>query len=353
MSEGALKTNGRMARRAGIFIRPPLLRRTGIAVALLLTGACRAGDAPDRVIRASSDSVDADSMGSKPTAVRSVATRGPNDLAESSAAVMSQTQPGVFFTINDSGNDAVLFALDTTGNARGRWQVENATNRDWEAAARGPCVRNSANSAPSSTTCLFVGDVGDNGASRTVVTLYQVDEPNVAAAPSEATLRSDKLVVRYPDRPHDVEAMYVGPDGTTYLLTKRPLKDLAGKGRPSLVFTVPATAWASRDTAVATLLDSLPIVPGSSALRRLTDASLSPDSRLLAVRTYGQVYIFATDSITGRVINSVAPSVCNIANIEGRPGEGITWVGAGPQLLLTREGRNAPIQLLTCPLPQR
>jgi hypothetical protein len=292
-------------------------------------------------------------MGAKPSAVRELAMREPKDLVESSAAVMSQTQPGVFFTINDSGNDAVLFAQDTAGNSRGHWKVDNATNTDWEAAARGPCLLSSLDRAVTATSCLFLGDVGDNGAVRRTVTLYQVEEPVAKAGSTEGTLRSDKRVFRYPDGPHDVESMYVGPDGTTYLLTKRPLKDATGKLRGSLVFSIPAIDWLRGDTITATLLDSLPIVPGTSAHRNLTDASLSPDSRLLAVRTYGQVYIFVTDSSSGRIINAVAPTICNIEGVEGRPGEGITWTGAGPQLLLTREGRNAPIQIVTCPLPQR
>ena len=327
--------------------------RAGIAAGLLVAAACRAGDATDRALRAFSGPLDSDSMGAKPTGVREVAMREPKELVESSAAVMSQTQPGIFFTINDSGNDAMLFALDTSGKTRGRWKVENAINNDWEAAARGPCLPNASNTAPTSASCLFLGDVGDNSAVRRVVTLYQVEEPVAAEGSVSGTLRSNKLVLRYPDGPHDVESMYVGPGGTTYLLTKRPLRDAAGRLRGSLVFAIPAAGWQSRDTIVATLLDSLPIVPGTSALRNITDASLSPDSHLLAVRTYGQVFIFATDSSTGRIINSVAPSVCNIEGIEGRPGEGVTWVGAGPQLLLTREGRNAPIQMVTCPLPQR
>lgn len=353
MSGGARYTEARNAGLVSVSAPTPAFMRVGITTALLLASACRAGDVPDRLVRAFSDPLHADSMGARPISVRKVAMREPKDLVESSAAVMSQTQAGVFFTINDSGNDAVLFALDTAGNTRGRWNVENATNHDWEAATRGPCLRVSANASPPAKSCLFLGDVGDNGAARRVVVLYQVEEPAATGRSATGTLRADKLVLRYPDGPHDVESMYVGPDGTAYLLTKRPLKGVAGELRGSLVFTIPAVGWLTRDTITAILLDSLPIVPGSSAHRRLTDASLSPDSRLLAVRTYGQVYIFVTDSSTGRVINAVAPSVCNIEDIEGLPGEGITWVGAGPQLLLTREGRNAPIQIITCPLPQR
>ena len=170
---------------------------------------------------------------------------------------------------------------------------------------------------------------------------------------TEGVLSVAVLHFRYPDSPHDVESMYVGPEGSVYLITKRALRDNAGLLRPALVFSLPSAAWQTRDTVVATLLDSLPIVPGSADKRQITDASLSHDSRYLAVRTYGQVFTFATDSATGRVRNEIAPTVCNIVQTEEKHGEGITWFVGSRELLLDTEGRNAPLHRITCPLPLR
>ncbi|MEO7996082.1 MAG: hypothetical protein ABI852_01490 [Gemmatimonadaceae bacterium] len=314
--------------------------------------ACGSKEAALRAANALSGGVDADSMGAKPTEPHNYPMREPGDLVESSAAVISPALPDVVFTINDSGNDPVLFAMDTSGNLRGRWKIDGASNKDWEAASRGPCT----SVAPATTAtayCLFIGDVGDNGAVRKVVTLYQLAEPLLSDGKTAGSIAATRLSFRYPDFPHDVEAMYVGADRTTYLITKRPLKDGSGALRRSLVFAIPASAWLQRDTVVATLVDSLAIVPGSSAWRSITDASLSSDSRLLAVRTYGQVYVFATDSLTGRVLNAIPPTICNIEGVETKRGEGVTWTGNNTQLLLTNEGRNAPMHRITCPLPQR
>ncbi len=340
--------------RALVRVRERICARVTVATmtALILVPGCRPRDKENRAQTVLSNTQSADTMGVLPTNVRSVNMREPTDLLENSTAAMSATQPGVFFTINDSGNDAVLFALDTAGNTRGRWRIRNATNVDWEAASLGPCVP-ATSAIAAANSCIFVGDVGDNAAIRQTAVLYQLREPMVGTEPPVAELQAEQLTFRYPDGPHDVESIYVAPDGTVYLITKRPLKSVSGALRQALVFVLPATTWGQHGTVTATLLDSLPIVPGTAARRRITDASLSFDARLLAVRTYGQVYIFATDSGTGRVINSVAPSVCNIENVEEKPGEGVTWLGTGPELLLTREGRNAPIKIITCPLPKR
>ncbi|MEP6780663.1 MAG: hypothetical protein ABJC26_12285 [Gemmatimonadaceae bacterium] len=296
-----------------------------------------------------SNSTPADSPGALPTEVHSIPVKGRSDLLESSSATMTPSQPGIIFTINDSGNEPILFALDSTGAVRGTWRIANATDVDWESSSHGKCLGpNTAN-----RSCIFIGDAGDNQARRDNVVIYQVPEPTVTNDSAQKTLAANALAFRYPDGPHDVEAMYVSGDGTTYLITKRQLKNGNGELRRALVFAVPASAWNSHETVVATLIDSLPIVPGSADDRKITDASLSFDSQFLAVRTYRQIYTFATDSITGRIVNSIAPTICNIDGVEKVRGEGVTWFGATRSLLVNSEELNEPMHRLTCPLPQR
>ena len=182
--------------------------------------------------------------------------------------------------------------------------------------------------------------------------MYRVREPAARAAGFTGDLAAQALRFQYPDGSHDVEAMYVAPDGDTFLITKRPRVDAAGRLRPALVFRLPADAWGSTAPVQAELVDSLPIVPGSAPLRVITDASLSPDARTLAVRTYAQVYTFATDSLTGRVRGAIPPGVCNIVAVDLWPGEGVTWFGRSGKLLLTSEGRESPMQVVDCPMPR-
>lgn len=326
-------------------------KRVAVATLLFVVSACTSRDLGSRATSLTAGVINPDSMGATPSDVQKLPMREPPDLLESSGVVISPAQPDIIFTFNDSGNKPYLFAMDTAGNARGRWKIDGADNRDWEAASRGLCSGTAPSINPSSY-CLFIGDVGDNGAVRSVVTLYQVPEPLLSKEVASGNIAATALRFRYPDAPHDVEAMYIGPDRTTYLITKRALPKSSGALRPSLVFTIPGSAWSGGDTVVATLLDSLPIVPGSSELRQITDASLSSDSRLLAVRTYGQLFVFATDSLTGRVINSIPPAVCNIEGVEKKHGEGVAWTDNNTKLLLTNEGRNAPMHRITCPLPQ-
>jgi hypothetical protein len=319
-------------------------RRTGRA---LLTISAVLACACDRfaIERQRSQSVgyaETDSMG---VAVRDIATielRGNPKLAENSAVTMSRARPGVLFSLEDSGNDPQLFGMDTTGAKFGAWRVKNATNVDWESlSAGGACGDVAANA------CLYIGDTGDNNARRAFRVIYRTPEPNA----STRSLTAAALEYVYSDGPHDVEAMFVAPNGDVVLITKRPLVDRSAILRPALVFVLPSKAWQERGRVTAALVDSLPIVPGSAPLRSITDAALSPDAKHVAVRTYAQTYIFRTDSVTGRVDHRVAPAVCNIVPLNEAQGEGVTWIDNEGRLAFTSEGKRAPLHLGTCPLP--
>ncbi|HUF31174.1 MAG TPA: hypothetical protein VMM77_11040, partial [Gemmatimonadaceae bacterium] len=186
-----------------------------------------------------------DSMGVVPNAYRiEVSTR--RGLVENSGAAMSFAQPGVWFTINDSGNDAVLFALDTTGADRGAWRITGAQNRDWEALTFGPCMSGDSLTAPADPPrCLYIGEVGDNYARYGSVIIYRVEEPAAQRRGWTGELRSTALSFVYEGGPRDVEAMYAGPDGTLFLISKRELKDARGRLRPALVFALPPSAWSA------------------------------------------------------------------------------------------------------------
>jgi hypothetical protein len=292
-----------------------------------------------------------DSMGRVPTAVRTIAIRGLRDLTESSAAAMSAVQPAVWFTINDSGHEPVLFAVDTNGASRGRWLVSGARNIDWESMASGPC---GADAAKAGDRCLYVGDTGDNDAKYATRAIYRLREPAIATDGAGTTdlgsVSSTRLSFRYVDGPRDVEAMWVAPDASIYLITKS-----VGVGgqplRPAAVYRLAPEAWKSRATQQAELVDSLPIVPGSAFARFITDAALSSDATHLAVRTYTQVYVFATDSTTGRVRADVQPATCDIAGLQEAQGEGIAWIGSSGRFLLSSEGRGGPFRIANCPVP--
>jgi hypothetical protein len=269
-------------------------------------------------------------------------------IVEQSGLARSASSPDVYWTHNDSGNLPQLFAIDSTGASRGRWNVTNASNGDWEAIAVGACDAGS---------CVYLADVGDNNARRKSVSVWRVREPTLPSAenvmsgdaPKLSTESAQRIRIRYPDEAHDVEAMWVSPDTSVWLLTKRPLRDAAGQLRRALLFRVPVSAWrdsASRDSVrvVAELVDSLPLVPvNGDSDTWVTDASFTadgPHGARLAVRTYQEVAVFRADSLSGRPGDEVAR--CSLRALRERNGEAVAWMPDG-RLLFGNEGKGGRI----------
>jgi hypothetical protein len=280
-----------------------------------------------------------------PTSVLKIETAIHKDLVENSVAITSVSQPGIIFGFNDSGNEPRIFAFDSSGRGRGNWKVVDARNRDWEAGGLGPCRQGGS-------WCLYIGDVGDNEARRPSVTVYRVKEPVIADWTDAGAVEvADTLNIRYSDHPHDVEAMYVGADGSMFFITKRRLLDDQQKPRPALIFTVPSSFWDSSGTVMAKLVDSLPIVPGERQGGQISDAALASNGKHLAVRTYDDIYIFEMDSVTQLPKSGQVPVPCTIRHLREDQGEGIAWWWDQRRLVLTSERRNAPLYVIECPTP--
>ena len=242
-------------------------------------------------------------------------------LDESSGIVASRRRPGLYWTHNDSGDGPTLYVTDSTGAGLGRVVVDGAQNLDWEDLAIGPCTR-------SAGTCLYIGDVGDNNASRRSVSIYVVPEPDppadARAAPTRVAVE-DTIILRYPDHPHDAEALAV-IGGWLYLVTK----DRAG---PPLMFRSPARVTGPR---VLSLVGALPINTGILRGRLVTGAASSGDGRLLVLRTYVSLHLFLMNDgtptpLTGR-------DGISIPVVETQ-GEGVCIDSRGLLVLIGERGR--------------
>lgn len=257
---------------------------------------------------------------SAPTKVVPLGTFQDTTLTEASAAAASRAQPGVIWTLNDSGNPPWLYAVDTAGHSLGTFRVTGAHNFDWESLTLSPCPGGS---------CLIIGDTGDNPETRPSVMLYRVLEPDVKAAAHGvlvATAPAESLSVRYADGSHDVEAIYADAAGDVYFVTK-------GRSHGIWLYRIPASAWSAGGATVPVRLDSLPIQPDISIGQWVDDAALSPDGRRVAVRTYSAVFFFAVGK-DGRLTPDQGQE-CFFGMLEPQ-GEGITWLD-DRRLLLTSE----------------
>lgn len=261
-------------------------------------------------------------------------------VRESSGVAASRAHPGVLWTHNDSGDGPYLYATDLHGRDLGRLLVPGAAAFDWEDMALGPCPRPpprrpAAGAAPQ---CLYLADTGDNLEARPSVTVYAVAEPDPPRGPGD-TLRTTAapavLRLRYPDGAHDVEAIYVTPRDTALFLVSK------GRRGSIRLYRVGREQWPQRgdsgraDVVVATRVQILDVRPHFEAGRVVTGAAIRPDGRLVALRTYTEIYLF-TPGVGGRLVPA-RERACNIAGLErGGAGEAIDFL-TDTTLVLTSE----------------
>lgn len=263
------------------------------------------------------------------TETRTGAFKNPR-LTESSGVAVSRTHPGVLWTHNDSGDGPYLYATDLRGRDRGFLLVPGAEAFDWEDMALGPCPLRSSRAA----ACLYLADTGDNLEVRPSVTVYAVPEPEPPTGAGDTlgtTAAPAVLRLRYPDGSHDVEAIYVSPrDSALYLVSK-------GRSGGIRLYRVDRTKWAGRGVATAALVQTIDIRPHAEAGRWVTGAAVRADGRLVAIRTYSEIYLFSSDG-GGRL--APAREACDIAGLEpGGGGEAIDFLNASTLVLTSEAGR--------------
>lgn len=253
------------------------------------------------------------------------------DITESSGLAASKCQPGVFWTHNDSGDDAFIYAIDESGKDLGTWKVEGARNLDWEDIA--------AAKDASGKCHIYIGEIGDNKLQRPVHTIYRVEEP-IAGQPASSknsplsTTAAAMLGFTYPDKNQDAETLLVHPKtGYIYVLTKR-VSGASGIYRLKPIF--------DRDDAqTAEMIGelSVPAIPNGF----LTGGDISTDGLRAVVCDYTQAYELALPS--GKVdfddIWKQSPETVDLG--QRKAGEAIAYSADGRSIFATSEGRNSPL----------
>ncbi|HET7321934.1 MAG TPA: hypothetical protein VFI96_05530 [Longimicrobiaceae bacterium] len=260
----------------------------------------------------------------------------PAVLEESSGVTVSRAHPGVLWSMNDSGNDAVLYAVTPSGALVGSVEVEGARNHDWEDVALGPCG--------GAGDCLYVADTGNNDADRQekgTLALYRLPEPDPATT-HEAS-GAERFPFRYPDGEHDSEALFVLPSGQPFLVTK---------GRYGAVglyrFPIPLRSGQEVELERVAMLTTKEPSNGG----RVTGADASPDGRWVAIRSYATLSLYRADRLVG---GDTRPAlIVGLAPLEEAQGEGVALLDDGRVVLTSEAGpEHAPatLAILQCALP--
>ena len=214
-----------------------------------------------------------------------------DEIVESSGIIKSKKYPGVFWTHNDSGDSARIFAITEDGKIikpnlfKGEYkgiEVVNAANIDWEDIATDGAGN------------LIIGDFGNNWRNRQDLQLYVIKEPNPYKTLKTEAIK--KINFKYPDqarKPHyktnfDTEALFV-KNGKYFILTKN-----RGDKKTEMYVL---------DEFATKRVNELKHVGGFDFGGFVTGADLSENEKRLVVLTNNSVWLFEnkmdTDDFVG------------------------------------------------------
>jgi hypothetical protein len=252
-------------------------------------------------------------------------------LKEASALAASQHYPGVYWTLNDSGNSPTVYAVDEQGRSRGTFRVDDAENVDWESMAVGPGKDGNA--------ALYIGDTGDNDSERRDIVIYRVPEPEpIQAGARNTNGRTDQaeaFKLQYPNGPRDTEALLVHPKTGEILLVT---KEVPGR---TTVYRVPLPLD-SRRTVKLERITEVDMARAGVKIDVVNDAAVSADASRVVIRTYGTALEY--DVPAGAALASIWEQVPRASRLtDGPQGEGITYRLDGKALITI--GESSPTYL--------
>lgn len=259
-------------------------------------------------------------------------------MDEVSGLAASHRFRGVTWAHNDAGDEALLYAIGSAGEDRGRWAVDGAENVDWEDIALGPCPEGATGtSGQPACSCLFVGDVGDNDRVRGGGVVYVVPEPDLDASPKGGVVPvAIGAWFVFPDGSHDTESLLVGGTGEVVLVTKES---------PAGVYRFPTAPLEAAPAQAPVTLEKLGTLwlPDASLP---TGADLSPGGLRVAIRSASGLWeLSGGGGLEGLLLDGLATS---LPAPPSDGGEAVTWAPDGRSLWLVDEGTAPALWSLEC-----
>lgn len=226
---------------------------------------------------------------------RTVFTISSPEITESSSLVVSTAYPGLVYTTNDSGDDAIVYVLGAAdGEVVGRTTLAGVRAVDIEALAGG------------SDGSLVVADIGDNHSERPSVTIYRLDQPsrgNRKVVPDETKLS-------YVGGSRDAESvLYDAETGRALVVSK--------EFQGAQVYASGADVFTRREAQLHPIASAPPLA---------TDATFLPADGFAVIRTYFSADVYTYPA--WKEVDSVELPVQEQGeSVAAPPDGGVVWVG--------------------------
>ena len=225
-------------------------------------------------------------------------------IEESSGLVVSSEHEDLAYTVNDAGNDPIVYAVRiSTGEVVGTTLVGGGDVADSESIAIDGNGR------------MWLADLGDNDEERDDTALYAFPEPG----PGDHSVDAKRFPISYDGGAVDIEAFLVHPKtGKKFLASKE-------KKQPGTLYALPAKLKPSGNRATDT---------GRPMPEDTSDGTFTIDGSQALIRTRESVFVYDPKGWK---------QVGEISVPEVEQGETIAMEPGGTSFLIGSEGENSPL----------
>ena len=227
-----------------------------------------------------------------------------------------------------------LLAIDAgTGQLLHTYNLSGAKASDWEdmEIGAGP-VKGQA--------YLYMGDIGDNGLSRSEIQVYRVPEPVVSGTGTSTLTGVDVLRFKYPDGAHNAEALMVDPNTGDLVIIEK-----VSSGNPR-VYWAPAASLTNGSLTTLQKVGTLDLSDAHSNL--VTGADVSADGTQIAVRTYDDILLWNRDP-NSSIWSVFTKSPVTAPDPNEQQGEAIAFHSDGRGYVTVSEGLNQNLHNASAP----
>jgi len=240
-------------------------------------------------------------------------------VTESSGLAKAHKYEGIYWTVNDSGDSARVFGVDTTGKVKVVLSFK-AEVRDVEAVA------------VDRDGTIYIADIGDNKANRDMIEIYTIPEPDKLGDAGNVSYH--RYDFKYPDGAHDAETLLVEPGTNQLFIVTKSAKGGAIYAAPP----APSREGTNELTKLA------PAPPGV-----FTDGTFLPDGQRVVLRTITGVSTIAWGE-TPTLIASTKLSAAQCTSVALC--ESVAVGQATDTVLVGSEGQNSDVYQVPVPAKQ-
>ncbi|MEU4608092.1 hypothetical protein AB0F43_34355 [Kribbella sp. NPDC023972] len=234
-------------------------------------------------------------------------------IAESSGLAKSQKYEGIYWTVNDSGDRARVFGVDTTGKVQ-MVLTFKAEVRDVEAVG------------VDRDGTIYIADIGDNKATRDMIEIYTIPEPDKLG--DAGNVPYHRYDFTYPDGAHDAETLLVEPGTNQLFIVTKSTKGGAIYAAPPS----PSRQGTNKLTKLA---------PAPAGV--FTDGTFLPDGQRVVLRTNTGVSTIAWGE---------TPTLLASATVSAAQGESVAVGQTSDTVLAGIEGADSVVYQVPVPSKQ-